>query len=112
MLVTVNGTAAPCRPRNAKLVMKYKYAKTSTELQESSSDYTDLFNSHPYLNITEWGAADIEHDPQWLGLSGSPTKVKQIESVVFTAKESKRMGVSDTEIEDLIKELIANHTIG
>jgi len=112
MLVTVNGTAAPCRPRNAKLVMKYKYAKTSTELQESSSDYTDLFNSHPYLNIDEWGAADIEHDPQWLGLSGSPTKVKQIESVVFTAKESKRMGVSDTEIEDLIKELIANHTIG
>jgi len=112
MLVTVNGTAAPCRPRNAKLVMKYKYAKTSTELQESSSDYTDLFNSHPYLNIAEWGAADIEHDPQWLGLSGSPTKVKQIESVVFTAKESKRMGVSDTEIEDLIKELIANHTIG
>ena len=112
MLVTDNGTAAPCRPRNAKLVMKYKYAKTSTELQESSSDYTDLFNSHPYLNITEWGAADIEHDPQWLGLSGSPTKVKQIESVVFTAKESKRMGVSDTEIEDLIKELIANHTIG
>ena len=112
MLLTVNGTAANCRPRNAKLVMKYKYAKTSTELQESSSDYTDLFNSHPYLNITEWGAADIEHDPQWLGLSGSPTKVKQIESVVFTAKESKRMGVSDTEIEDLIKELIANHTIG
>ena len=112
MLVTVNGTAAPCRPRNAKLVMKYKYAKTSTELQESSSDYTDLFNSHPYLNITEWGASDIDHDPKWLGLSGSPTKVKQIENVVFTAKESKRMGTADAEVEELMKELIANHTIG
>lgn len=111
ILVTVNGTAAPCRPRNAKLTLKYKYAKTSSERQESSSDYID-YDSHPFLNIIEWGAGDIEHDPQWLGLSGSPTKVKQIENVVFTAKESKRLGTSDTEIEGLIKELIVNHTIG
>ena len=62
---------------------------------------SDLFPSH-----------DIDHDIQWLGLSGSPTKVKQIESVVFTAKESKRLGAGDAEIEDLMKELIANHTIG
>lgn len=112
ILVTVNGTAANCRPRNAKLTLKYKNAKTPSELQESGQDYTELYHSHPYLNIAEWGVADIEHDPQWLGLSGSPTKVKQIESVVFTAKESKRMNASDVEIEDLMKELIANHTIG
>ena len=31
ILVTVNGTAAPCRPRNAKLTLKYKHAKTSSE---------------------------------------------------------------------------------
>lgn len=111
ILVTVNGTAAPCRPRNAKLTLKYKHAKTSSERQESSSDYID-YDLHPFLNITEWGAGDIEHDPQWLGLSGSPTKVKQIENVVFTAKESKRLGTSDAEIESLIKELIVNHTIG
>ena len=112
MLVTVNGSAANCRPRNAKLTLKYKNAKTPTELQEGGQDYTELYHSHPYLNITEWGTADIEHDPKWLGLSGSPTKVKQIESVVFTAKESKRLGASDVEMEDLMKELIANHTIG
>ncbi|MBP7613886.1 MAG: electron transfer flavoprotein beta subunit/FixA family protein, partial [Paludibacter sp.] len=62
--------------------------------------------------ITEWGVNDIEHDIQWLGLTGSPTKVKQIENVVFTAKESKRLTADDVEIEDLMKELIANHTIG
>ncbi|MCE5332527.1 MAG: electron transfer flavoprotein subunit beta/FixA family protein [Bacteroidales bacterium] len=112
MVVTVNGSAAPCRPRHAKLTLKYKHAATPTEKQESGSDYTDLYSSHPYLNITEWGVNDIEHDIQWLGLSGSPTKVKQIESVVFTAKESKRMNASDVEIENLMKELIANHTIG
>jgi electron transfer flavoprotein beta subunit len=47
-----------------------------------------------------------------LGLTGSPTKVKQIENVVFTAKESKRLTATDFEMESLMKELIANHTIG
>jgi electron transfer flavoprotein beta subunit len=112
MVVTVNGSAANCRPRHAKLTLKYKHAATPTEKQDAGSDYTDLYSSHPYLNINEWGVSDIEHDIQWLGLSGSPTKVKQIENVVFTAKESKRMNASDVEIEDLMKELIANHTIG
>lgn len=111
-VITVNGSAANCRPRHAKLTLKYKNAKTVSEGQASSTDYTDLYETHPYLNIAEWGASDIEHEPQWLGLSGSPTKVKQIESVVFTAKESKRLTPADGEIEELIKELIANHTIG
>ena len=112
MVVTVNGSAAACRPRNAKLTMKYKHAASPSEVQASDNDYTELFNERPYLNINELGVSDIDHDPQWLGLSGSPTKVKQIESVVFTAKESKRLGNNDAEIEDLIKELIVNHTIG
>ena len=112
IVVTVNGSAAPCRPRNAKRLMKYKYAKTQSELQESGIDYTGFFDNHSYLNITEWGAGDVEHDPKWLGLSGSPTKVKAIESVVFTAKESKKLTADDEQIEEMMKELIANHTIG
>ena len=112
MLVTVDGSAPNCRTRHAKLTLKYKHAATPSERQESGSDYTNLYDAHPYLNITEWGVNDIEHDIQWLGLTGSPTKVKQIENVVFTAKESKRMNASDVEIEELMKELIANHTIG
>lgn len=112
IVVTVNGTAAACRPRHAKLTLKYKRAATPSELQEAGADYTDLYDSHPYLKINEWGVSDIDHDINWLGLSGSPTKVKQIESVVFTAKESKRLTAADGEIEELIKELIANHTIG
>ncbi|MEI7503227.1 MAG: electron transfer flavoprotein subunit beta/FixA family protein [Paludibacter sp.] len=112
MLVTVNGSAANCRPRQAKLTLKFKRAATLSEKQEAGSDYTDLYNSHPYLTIPEWGVSEIEHDPQWLGLTGSPTKVKAIENVVFTAKESKRLTGTDFEIESLMKELIANHTIG
>lgn len=112
MLVTVNGSAPNCRPRHAKLTLKFKRAATLSEKQEAGSDYTDLYNSHPYLNIPEWGVSEIEHDPQWLGLNGSPTKVKAIENVVFTAKESKQLTGTDFEIESLMKELIANHTIG
>ena len=51
-------------------------------------------------------------DTQFCGLSGSPTKVKAIENVVFQAKESKTLTGDDKEIEDMIIELIANHTIG
>jgi len=112
MVVTVNSSAPECRPRVAKLVMKYKHAKTVTEKQESDQDYTDLFDVRPYLNITEWSVNDIKSDPDWLGLKGSPTKVKTIENVVFQSKESKRLTSDDFDIESLMRELIINHTIG
>jgi electron transfer flavoprotein beta subunit len=112
MVVTVNSSAPACRPRNAKLVMKYKHARTITERQGQSEDYIDLSADRPYLNIVEWSVNDIETDHKWLGLTGSPTKVKKIENVVFQAKESKQLTADDGEIESLIKELLENHTIG
>lgn len=111
LLITVNGTADQCRPRNAKRIMKYKYAKTPSEMVSNGIDYVE--QSIPtYLTIHEWGVMDIEYEPQWLGLSGSPTKVKKVENIVFTSKENKQIGDNDHEIEALITELIANHTIG
>ena len=38
--------------------------------------------------------------------------MKSIENVVFAAKEARRVENEDGQLEDLIKELIANHTIG
>jgi electron transfer flavoprotein beta subunit len=112
VLVTVHGSAPACRSRNAKLLMKYKHAETVTEMQEDTEDYLDLHNKRPYLNIQEWTVDDLHADETWLGLSGSPTKVKKVTNVVFTAKESKVLGDKDEEIEELIKELLDNHTIG
>ena len=111
VLITVNGSAAPCRPRNAKLLQKYKHAKTVTERQGEHIDYIDLYNSRPYLNLTEWSVADVQADVKQCGLSGSPTKVKKIENVVFQTKESKHLGGSEAEIDELMRELISNHTI-
>ena len=112
LVVTVNGSAAPCRPRNARLVQKYKHAKTVTEKQQGTLDYTDLYDKRDYLNLAEWSVADVEGDLQQCGLAGSPTKVKTVENIVFQAKESKTITASDAEVEALVKELLANHTIG
>lgn len=72
-----------------------------------------MVDARPHLNIKEWSAAYVEADPEQIGLPGSPTKVKNVENVVFTAKESLSInGSDDTAIENLIKELITNHTIG
>ena len=113
LVVTVNGSAAECRPQHAKRVMKYKYAKTPSELQEADSDYMNsLCARKEYLNIQEWSVADVDADDNQLGLAGSPTKVKQIENVVFQAKEAKRLTAADNDINDLMVELIASHTLG
>lgn len=112
VLVTVHGSAPDCRSRNAKLLMKYKHAETVTEMQEDTDDYISLHDTRPYLKIIEWTVDDLNADESWLGLSGSPTKVKKVTNVVFTAKESKVLGDKDEEIEELIKELLENHTIG
>ena len=110
--ITVNGSAPDCRPRNAKYVQKYKHAKTVTEKQEAHADYTHLFGKRPGLNLEEWSAADVNADVAQCGLSGSPTKVKKIENVVFQAKESKTLEPTHEAINELMKELITNHTIG
>lgn len=121
IVITVNGSAAPCRPRNAKLVMKYKRALGAQEKAPapachpegvSALPYPELYEKRPYLNIPEWSVADVDGDLAQCGLSGSPTKVKAIQNIVFQAKESKTLTGSDKDVEDLIVELLANHTIG
>jgi electron transfer flavoprotein beta subunit len=111
-LLTVHSSAPDCRPRNAKLLMRYKYARTLTELQEETRDYTELFDKRPYLQIDEWTVADLNADVELLGLSGSPTKVKKIENVVLQQKETILLTSADKDIEGLIKELIDSHIIG
>ncbi len=111
-VVTVNGSAAECRPRNAQRLMKYKRAVSTSEKAALPEEQKSFVDARPYLNIDEWSAAFVEADPTQIGLAGSPTKVKAIENVVFTAKESRRLDNNDAEIEKLIVELIANHTIG
>lgn len=110
-VITVNGSAAACRPRNARNVQKYKYAAVPSEAANDERR-KQLMAERAWLNIGEWNAAGVDADLNQCGLAGSPTKVKCIENVVFTAKDARRVENTDEELEFLMKELIANHTIG
>lgn len=83
IVITVNGSAAPCRPRNAKLVMKYKRALGAQEKVPapachpegvSALPYPELYEKRPYLNIPEWSVADVNGDLAQCGLSGFADK--------------------------------------
>lgn len=113
-LLTVHGSSPECRSRHAKKVMKYKYARSQTELKSSSTDeiLIELHKQRPYLSIPEWSVEDLKADLEKIGLNGSPTKVKSVESIVLTAKESKKISDSDEDIDMMMKELIQQHTIG
>ena len=113
ILLTVNGNAAPCRPRNAKLVMKFKRATAPMERPaDGNIPYTEEYEKKPWLTVSQWSVADVDGDLQQCGLSGSPTKVKAVQNIVFKAKESKRLTGSDNDVESLVKELLDSHTIG
>ncbi len=113
LVATVNGSADACRPRNARLIQKYKYAVTPSEKAALPADRQALVDARPYLAIQEWGVKEIEADPEQIGMAGSPTKVKTIVNVAFQAKEARRIDASaDAELEGLVKELIADHIIG
>ena len=112
VVITVNGSAAPCRPQNAKLVMKYKRASCPLERPAEGTPYDNLYEERPYLTLNQWSVADVDGDPAQCGLSGSPTKVKAIKNIVFQAKESKTLTASDADIEGMIKELLDEKIIG
>jgi electron transfer flavoprotein beta subunit len=99
VLITVHGNANECRPRHAKRVIMYKNAYSISEGQK------------PMVTIEEWNADDINPDFSRLGMSGSPTKVKSIENVVLTSKENKIINNSESEINELMKELVTAHII-
>ncbi len=111
VLITAHSTAPECRPRNAKRLMRFKRATTLSERHTSAEDYLAVQNDSASL-ITEWCAKDVNSDLVQLGLGGSPTKVRQVENIVFQAKESKVLSTADEDIDWLMQELIGQHTIG
>ena len=115
-VLTVNGSAAPCRPRNVKRVMTYKRALAPMELAPGTTyadlPYAEEYEKKPYLKLGQLTCADVNADLNQCGLAGSPTKVKNVENIVFKAKESKVLTGSDEDVNGLIKELLNERLIG
>ncbi len=120
LLTVIEGNAP--RPMAARRIMKYKRAKTKSEILKSlgHSSYTDADGALEEaeklaakgLLIQEWNSDDVEADKSRIGGAGSPTRVKGIISVKLTASEAKAVEPSEEGINQLMHELISDHTLG
>ena len=116
-LLTVIDANEP-RPMNAKRIMKYKRARSKGEVNgaykaepEKAAEIISSLKDKGLL-IEEYNAAEIGAAPDRIGFPGSPTKVKQVSSVVLTASEAKSVAPDAESIKQLIHELITDHTLG
>ena len=116
-LLTVIDANEP-RPMNAKRIMKYKRARSKGEVNgaykaepEKAAEIISFLKEKGLL-IEEYNAAEIGAAPDRIGFPGSPTKVKQVSSVVLTASEAKSVAPDAESIKQLIHELITDHTLG
>ena len=123
-LLTVTGEANEPRPPSVKLVMTYKRA-----VAEASPDYDDSYldpdsdesevcmigrDGRPVCRarIVQWDAAAIEAERELIGLRGSPTRVKKIDSVVLQAGDTRLIEPTDQGVAGLVRELIEEHILG
>ena len=112
VLLTITDEGFYPRPPSAIRVLTYKNA--SVQLSEAyDSSYLNADTGIKTENfIAQWDINAIGANPDQCGLSGSPTKVKKIESVVLKSSEIKMMENTDEGIANMVHELIADHTIG
>lgn len=120
-LLTVAGSANIPRSPGARRLMRFKKAVTRSELlaQHSGRGYEDaneLAEDEEMLRrkalwIHEWSADDLGIETDRIGIPGSPTKVKQIESVVLTGGDFQEVPATDEGIRDLVHELIEEHIL-
>lgn len=120
VLITTTGLSNEPRYPSVKKISKYKKAMTKTELAKIGDSlkylnpelYSEEILKQKGLFIEEWSLDDIGADPVACGLSGSPTKVFKIDSVVLEAPETKEIPATDEGVKGLIHELIQEHILG
>ena len=112
VLLTVMDSANTPRPAGARRIMKYKKARSASELKKEDDAEKITALQKKGLLIEEWNLDDIKADLKWCGRNGSPTKVNRIQSVILTAGEHKKIEPTDNGLHELVHELIEDHTIG
>jgi electron transfer flavoprotein beta subunit len=127
VLFTITATANRARSFGAKYMMRFKKARTWLEAADEirnttggttyAEDYVqDQINrkcadlKKRGLLIETWTSGELKVDISSVGFTGSPTKVKKIESVVLITREIRNVPPTDDGIKSLIKELIEEKT--
>ena len=105
----IDGDTAQVGPQIAEklAIPQISYVEESGQMAEFEKVYGEKG-----LLIKEWTAAETGADLKRCGLAGSPTKVKQIMSVVLTASDFKKIEPTEAGISNFIHELIEDHTLG
>lgn len=120
VLLTVTGTANEPRYPSAKLMMKYKKAKSLAEIE---SEYKNNSENKSFkstikelekqkLFIKTWKVEDINIDLNDCGSKGSPTRVAKIENVHLIPASIKKIDPNIQSIRELISELTSEHILG
>lgn len=127
VLITVMGTANSPRPAAAKRVMFYKRARVNAELaaevkqqQPEAADAdraaeaarrAEQLNQRGLL-LEQWDLDRIGAELERCGLSGSPTKVYRVQSIVLTKSGYKEVPPTEDGVRQLIQELVVDRTLG
>jgi electron transfer flavoprotein beta subunit len=118
LLVTVPRSANSPRWPNARLVLKYRRARSGFEVEKEaqrqgvSVDEVLRTLRKKGLFIETWGAEDIAADLSRIGISGSPTKVKKVDNVVLTGRDLRLFTMDDAGVRELVTELVEERTFG
>ncbi len=126
-LITVIDSANHPRPSAVRKVMLHKRARVKDEvatqvrqrLPEASAEarqaevdrqLEDLRSRG--LLLDQWDLDDIGADLDRCGLSGSPTKVYRVQSIVLTKLGYKEIPPTEAGVRELIQELVVDRTLG
>lgn len=119
VLITVIKDAATPRPFKAKRAMAYKNAKTLSELEQMTADNSLLYidtllddYKAKKLYIPTLTMDDLQIEEARCGISGSPTKVHKIESVVLAGGEHEKIKPTKEGLNTLIEKLMSDHIFG
>jgi electron transfer flavoprotein beta subunit len=119
VLITVNNTSNTPRFPSIKQMAKFKKAISNSELAKISNTlkylsperYSEENLIQDRLLINEWNLEDINADPAFCGISGSPTKVFKINYVTLETQETKEILPNEKGIKELMQELIKEHIV-
>ncbi len=127
LLITVLDTANEPRPPSARRLMQFKRARVlneivkevAAELPKATAEAKETEQGRRHeglqmrgLRMEQWDLDDIKADLQWCGVSGSPTKVHRVQSIVLTKEGFTEVPPTEAGVRQMIHELIVEHTLG
>jgi len=119
VLLTVVKEAAEPRPFKAKRIMRFKNARSLTDLEKLTEGNSLLYidklvfeYKERNLFIPTLTMDDLKLDAERCGVKGSPTKVYKVESVVLAGGSHIKVEANKESIGTLIDNLLQDHIIG